>query len=118
MTYEVVGSTTLPSPDDSSPYDSGWTINNAGTVGGVFYTHPPGYPELAVGYNLSPAGDFSFPSYPGWKITDAEVTNNNGLSFGNAEVTNGLGDPTTPPFGYIENNGIFTALPSGQYGSA
>jgi uncharacterized membrane protein len=116
MTYEVVGSTALPSPDNSSANlpDS---INNAGIVGGEFLTQPPGYPPIEEGYTLSPAGNFSFPSYPGWDITSVG-TSNNGISFGNAEGIDGLGNATTPPFGFIDNNGTFTALPSGQYGSA
>jgi uncharacterized membrane protein len=116
MTYEVVGSTTLPSPGVTTSNDP-MTVSNTGTVGGGWFTQPPGYPELEIGYNLSAAG-FSFPSSPGWIIMDAEVTpNNNGLGFGNAEGINGLGDATTDPFGFVDNNGTFTAIPAGQYGS-
>jgi uncharacterized membrane protein len=113
MTYEVVASTTLPSPGVTT-FNNPMTVNDTGTVGGGWFTQPPGYPETEIGYNLSGAV-FSFPSYPGWIIMDAEVTpNNNGLSFGNAEGNNGLGDATGDPFGFVDNNGTFTALPSGS----
>jgi hypothetical protein len=115
MAYEVVGSTTLPNPDNNSSFNSPSTINNAGIVGGSFLTQPPGYPELEVGYNLSPAGDFSSPSHPGWNIAIVGTTNN-GVSFGTAEGIDGLGNSTTNAFGFIDNNGTFTALPSGLTG--
>jgi hypothetical protein len=117
MAYEVVGSTTLPSPGDTT-FNNPMTINNTGTVGGQWATQPPGYPVLDIGYNYSPTTPgFSFPSYPGWTINDAGVTNNPGLSFGDAQTINGLGNPTSAEFGFIYNNGTFTALPTGQYGS-
>jgi probable HAF family extracellular repeat protein len=117
MTYEVLGSMTLPNPGNSllntNTPDS---INNAGIVGGEFLTQPPGYPPIEEGYTLSPAGDFSFPSYPGWDIASVG-TSNNGISFGDAEAIDGLGNATSPPFGFTDDNGSFIPVPSGQYGS-
>ncbi|HEY4043084.1 MAG TPA: hypothetical protein VGM32_14730 [Rhodopila sp.] len=115
MTYEVENPTTLPSPGptvDNSP-----TVNNTGTVGSGWFTQPPGYSYQEFGYNWSPGVGFSFPSHPGWTINDARVTNNPGLSFGDAQTTDGLGNATSAEFGFIDNNGTFTALPSGQSGS-
>ena len=117
MTYEVVLSTTLPSPGMTASNNS-MTVNDTGTVGGGWLTQPPGYPKIEIGYNWLPGAGFTFPSHPGWTINDAEVTpNNNGFSYGNAVGNNGLGKPTTPMFGFIDNNGTFIALPSGQDGS-
>lgn len=99
----------LPSPDNDPNVSNYVTrINDSGTISGQTY---------AKAYTLSPPGDFSFPSYPGYSLvgfgdgTPAVAITNNGMIFGN--VT----ERDTVPFAFVDNNGTFTALPSGQYGS-
>jgi len=107
MAFVVNSYIPLPSPDNHPNVSNQvWEINDSGTVSG-FTLAATG----TVAYTLSPGGAFSFPSYPGGSPVGAFAaggTTDNGVIFGNAK------EPDTVPFGWVDNNGIFTALPSGQ----
>jgi len=105
MAYVVNNYIPLPSPDND-PYNFVKGINDSGTISG--YTAAIG---AEVAYTLSPTETFSFPSNLDWTITIVGGITNNGTVVGLAT------EPDTVPFGFVDNNGVFTALPSGQYGS-
>jgi hypothetical protein len=97
---------TLDDPADTA-FNNLQGINNAGLITGFYGSGNPGDPNQ--GYQLTPSGTFIPEDFPGAAQTQVNGLNDHGVTVGYFYLTN-LGVPLDNQFGFVEKDGVFTAV--------